>query len=95
MTELWLAYHQTSRAQHTPTAQLVELDMKKQKLHDLEDVLDYIFQQGFLDPKLRPLSWWEKSCGEKVKGSIGVEELLQQGVGKCEQTAMRLVIGKF
>lgn len=68
--------------------------MKKQKLHDLEDVLEYIFQQGFLDAKLRPMSWWEKCDGEKVKGSICVEELLQQGVGKCEQTAMRLVIGK-
>lgn len=95
MTELWLTYHQASRASLAPTSQLVELGVQKQKLHDLEDVLEYIFQQGFLDPQLRPVSWWEKCDGEKVKGSICVDELLQQGVGKCEQTAMRLVIGAY
>lgn len=92
MTELWLSYHQASRAHQPPTSQLVELG-GKQKLQDLEDVLEYVFQQGFLDTKLRPLSWWEKCDGEKVRNSIGVDELLQQGVGTCEDAAMRLVIG--
>lgn len=93
MTELWLTYHQASRAQHAPTSQLVELDTKTQKLQDLEDVLDHIFRQGFLDAKLRPVAWWEKASGERVKSSAAVAELLQQGVGKCQETAMRLVIG--
>ncbi|EKM51679.1 uncharacterized protein PHACADRAFT_199184 [Phanerochaete carnosa HHB-10118-sp] len=92
MTELWLSYHQASRGHQQPTSQLVELDTKAQRLHDLEDVLEYVFQHGFLDHKLRPLSWWEKGDGEKVKNSICVDELLRQGVGRCQQTAMRLVI---
>ena len=61
---------------------------------DLEDVLDYIFNEGFVEPKYRPVSWWEKTCGEKVKGSLNVDELLSQGVGKCEETALRLIIGQ-
>lgn len=93
MHELWLTYHQASRTSHPPTSQLIELDMKGQKMHDLEDVLDYIFAQGYVEAKFRPVSWWEKCSGDKVKGSLCVDELLQQGVGHCQETAMRLVIG--
>ncbi|KAI0696262.1 hypothetical protein BC835DRAFT_1272215 [Cytidiella melzeri] len=89
-TEIWLSYHQASRANRPSTAQLI--DLACHKLVDLEDVLDYIFSEGFVEPKYRPVSYWEKVNGDKVKGGFSVDELLQQGVGKCEETALRLVI---
>jgi len=91
-SELWLTYHQISRASRPCTAQLIDCALQNQKLNDLEDVLEYIFTQGFVEPKFRPVSYWEKTNGEKVKASLCVDELLQQGVGKCEETALRLII---
>lgn len=93
-TEFWLSYHQGSRASRPCTTQLIDLAIQSQKLNDLEDVLDYIFCQGFVEPKYRPVSYWEKNSGEKLKASHCVNELLLEGVGKCEQTALRLVIGE-
>ena len=97
MTELWLTYHQASRAHQPPTAQLVALEGKAHKLVDLEDVLAYVFEHGFLDCALRPLAWWERPAAgaacERVRNSIAVCELLEQGIGRCQDTAMRLVIG--
>ncbi|KAI0344414.1 hypothetical protein BDW22DRAFT_1045733 [Trametopsis cervina] len=91
-TEIWLTYHQTSRVSRPSTAQLIDLGAHGGKLTDLEDVLDYIFAEGFVESKYRPVTYWEKSNGEKVKGSLAVEELVLQGVGKCEETALRLII---
>lgn len=93
-TEIWLTYHQTSRAGRPSTAQLIDLASHGHKLTDLEDVLDHIFAEGYVESKFRPVSYWEKTNGEKVKGGLCVEDLLQQGVGKCEETALRLIIGK-
>lgn len=93
-SELWLVYKQVSRCGKPATAQLIELEFQNHKLHDLEDVLEHVFQQGFVDAKLRPLSWWEKCDGAKVKGCIPVEELLDEGVGRSQETALRLVIGE-
>ncbi|KDQ62702.1 hypothetical protein JAAARDRAFT_54605 [Jaapia argillacea MUCL 33604] len=91
-SELWLTYHQASRAHSPATSQLIELEFQNHKLADLEDVLDYVFAQGFVDPKHRPVSWWEKCDGVKVKGSQCIEELLIQGAGKTQETALKLVI---
>ncbi|KAL4246587.1 hypothetical protein ABKN59_008460 [Abortiporus biennis] len=91
-SELWLTYCQTSRVGKPCTAQLIELEFQNTKLHDLEDVLDHVFSQGFVEAKYRPMSWWEKKDGVKVKGCQNVEELLKQGVGICQDTALKLVI---
>jgi len=91
-SELWLTYHQTSRTGKPCTAQLIELEFQNTKLHDLEDVLEHVFQQGFVEAKYRPVSFWEKKDGSKVKACHNVEELLKLGVGKCQETALRLVI---
>ncbi|EGN98565.1 hypothetical protein SERLA73DRAFT_110123 [Serpula lacrymans var. lacrymans S7.3] len=91
-TELWLTYHQISRCDKPATAQLIELEFQNQKLCDLEDIMEHLFRQGFVEAKHRSLSWWEKCDGQKVKGSFDIEELLKQGVGKCPDTALRLII---
>lgn len=56
-----------SRADHTATTQLIELEFWNRRLHDLEDVLEHVFQQGFLDAQLRPVSWWERSTVAKSR----------------------------
>lgn len=96
-TELWLTYVLASRviSGKSSTAQLIELDYQNQKLVDLEDVLEHVFRQGYVEAKHRPSSWWQRGDGQKVKGSHVVEELLEQGIGKCQQTALRLVVGKL
>ncbi|KZP31634.1 hypothetical protein FIBSPDRAFT_849601 [Athelia psychrophila] len=97
-TELWLTYHLVSRTStgKQPTAQLIELDtFQGSKLIDLEDVLEHVFRQGFVEAKHRPSTYWERVDGVKVKGSHGVEELLDQGHGKCQDSALKLVIGQF
>ena len=45
-----------------------------------------------MDAKYRPATWWEKRDGHKVKGSQSVDDLLQQNVGKCPETALKLVV---
>lgn len=92
--ELWLTYQFASRAllKAPSTTQLIELEFQNHKLSDLEDVLDHVFRQGFIEAKNRPATWWEKKDGQKVKGSHSVDDLLQQGIGKCPETALQLVI---
>ena len=92
-TELWLVYHQTSRTSKPATAQLIDLELQH-PLTDLEDVLEHIFQQGFVDAKYRSMTWWEQHDGVSVKATHGVQELLKLGVGRSPETALRLVIGK-
>lgn len=92
--ELWLTYHQVSRCNKPTTAQLIELEFQNHRLLDLEDVLEHLFHQGFIDAKHRPVSFWENHEGHRVSGGHLVEELLKNGAGKCPQTALRLVIGK-
>ncbi|KAK2465430.1 hypothetical protein APHAL10511_002784 [Amanita phalloides] len=91
-TEFWLTYHFTSRAHLPPTTQLIELENLEHKLIDLEDVLDHVFRQGFVDPKYRPATWWERKDGVVVKASSTIEALLLEGIGKCPENALRLVI---
>ena len=92
--EIWLTYHQVSRANKPCSAQLVELDLHGHKLSDLEDVLEHVFQQGYVDSKYRTCVYWEKKNGVRVKGSYHVEDLLKDGVGKCQDSALKLIIGK-
>ncbi|KAI0042042.1 hypothetical protein FA95DRAFT_1525797 [Auriscalpium vulgare] len=92
ITELWLTYHQASRANKPSTAQLVELTTDGHCMHDLEDVLDHVFQHGFVDAKWRSVAWWEQCDGTKVKASHVVQDLLSVGAGRSPETALRLVI---
>jgi hypothetical protein len=88
-SDLWITYHQASRAQRAVTAQLIDVaDML-----DLEDVLDHVFQQGFVDPKWRSVSWWEECTSTRLKASHAVQDLLARGVGNTPATALRLIIG--
>lgn len=91
--ELWLTYHQNSRSGHPATAQLIELEYQNHKMNDLEDVLDHVFRQGYVEAKHRPVSYWERKDGSKIKASSSVEHLLLEGLGLCEKTAIRLVVG--
>ncbi|PFH51232.1 hypothetical protein AMATHDRAFT_59520 [Amanita thiersii Skay4041] len=91
-TEFWLTYHLASRAHLPATTQLIELEHQEHRLSDLEDVLEHVFRQGFVEPKHRPAAWWEKKDGHRVKASATVEELLNEGVGKCPDTALKLVV---
>jgi hypothetical protein len=92
-TEFWLTYHQVSRSSCPVTTQLLELEFHEHKLLDLEDVLDHVFRQGFIEPRLRPQTWWEKKNGVKVRGSSVLEDLLKEGIGGCEKSALKLIIG--
>lgn len=58
-------------------------------------VVIIVFRQGFIEAKNRPATWWEKKDGQKVKGSHSVDDLLQQGIGKCPETALQLVIREY
>jgi hypothetical protein len=53
-----------------------------------------VFRQGFVDAKYRPVTWWEKKDGVRVKASAIIADLLTEGVGICPDDALRLVIGK-
>ena len=53
-----------------------------------------MFRKGFVDAKYRPATWWEKKDGIRVKTSSTIDELLIEGVGKCPDTALKLIIGK-
>lgn len=88
-TEFWLAYQLASRSYQAPTVQLVELG---EKLLDLEDILDHVFRQGYIEAKFRPFTHWERKDGQKVKASHLVEDLLNQGVGKTPESALKLVV---
>ena len=88
-SDLWITYHQASRSQRAVTAQLVDVT----DMLDLEDVLDHIFQQGFVDPKWRSVSWWEEGASTRLKASHSVQDLLTRGIGNTPATALRLIIG--
>ena len=93
-TDLWITYHQASRAQKQVTAQLVDVS-DAVHLFDLEDVLDYVFDQGFVDPKWRSVTWWEDNTLARLKTSSTVQGLLGRGTGSTPETALRLIIGEL
>ena len=90
--ELWIAYHQASRTHKQVTAQLLNVG-DVTLLFDLEDVLDYVFQQGFVDAKWRSVTWWEDSTSVRLKVSTTVQDLLARGAGSTPETALHLIIG--
>ena len=92
-TELWITYHQASRAQKQVTAQLVDVS-DVVRLFDLEDVLDYVFEQGFVDSKWRSVTWWEDNTLVRLKACSTVQDLLTRGAGSTPETALRLIIGE-
>ena len=91
-TELWITYHQASRTHKQVTAQLVDVSDATQ-LFDLEDVLDYVFQQGFVDPKWRSVSWWEDSSTVRLKASSTIQDLLARGAGSTAESSLHLIVG--
>jgi hypothetical protein len=92
-SELWITYHQASRVQKQVTAQLV--DISDTQLFDLEDVLDYVFQQGFVDAKWRSVTWWEDCSATRLKACSTVEDLLTRGTGSTPETALHLIVGTW
>lgn len=64
-------------------------------LFDLEDVLDHVFGQGFVDPILRSVVWWEDCTSVRLKASSPIQDLLACGVGNTPETALRLIIGLY
>jgi hypothetical protein len=91
-SELWITYHQASRAHKQVTAQLVDVS-DAAHLFDLEDVLDYVFQQGFVDSKWRSVTWWEDCAAARLKACSTVQELLVRGAGSTPETALHLIVG--
>jgi hypothetical protein len=57
--ELWITYHQASHASahRQVTPQLLGVS-DAAYIFDLEDVLDHVFEQDFVDPKWRSVIWW-------------------------------------
>lgn len=90
-SELWITYHQASRALKQVTAQLVDVS-DASRLFDLEDVLDYVFQQGFVDPKWRSVTWWEDCSAIRLKACSSVQDLLASGAGSTPETALHLIV---
>ena len=91
-SELWITYHQASRKHKQTTAQLIDVS-ERSHLFDLEDVLDHIFQQDFVDQKWRSVVWWEDCAGVRLKASDTVHDLLARCSGSTPCTALRLIIG--
>lgn len=91
-SELWITYHQASRAHKQVTAQLIDVS-DTAHLFDLEDVLNHIFENGFLEAKWRSVTWWEDCSAVRLKACNTVQELLASGAGSTPETALHLVVG--
>lgn len=93
-SELWITYNQVSRVHEQVTAQSIDVSDASQ-LFNLEDILDHVYEQGFVDPKLRSFVWWEDCTSVPLKASSTVQELLVRGAGSTPETALRLIIGLY
>ena len=51
-----------------------------------------VFRQGYVEAKHRSASWWETKEAVKVRAGAPVEEVLREGVGRCPETSLRLVV---
>jgi hypothetical protein len=92
--ELWLSYHQASRAGKPATAQLVELERHdRPRLLDLADVLEHVFSNGFVDAKFRTVCWIEAPDGTAIPASRTVADIHAMGHGRGPEHPLRLVIG--
>lgn len=92
---LWFryVYHHHSHASHPAVAQRIKLTEPPAKFELLAHITNYVFEQGFLAPKLRSAVHWEKSCGARVGENVCLNLLLLEGQGTCEEKPLRLVIG--
>jgi hypothetical protein len=54
----------------------------------LKDVLDHVFEQGFVDPKLCSVVWWEDCTSVRLEASSTVQDLLVCGAGSTPETAL-------
>jgi hypothetical protein len=93
-SELWITHDQASRMHEQVTAQLIDVS-DTAHLFDLEDVLDHVFEQGFVDPKLPSVVWWEDCASVRLKASSTIQDLLVRGAGSTPETALRLSIGSY
>ena len=76
------------------TTQLIDVGVAAH-IFDLEDVLDHVFEQGLVDPKLRSVVWWEDCTSVRLNAGSTVQDLLVRGAGSTPETALRLVIGLY
>jgi hypothetical protein len=54
-----------------------------------------VFREGFVDAKHRPASWWETREGHKLKAGHSIVDLLNEGLGRCPESAIKLVVREF
>ncbi|KAI5836282.1 hypothetical protein K523DRAFT_367611 [Schizophyllum commune Tattone D] len=91
-SELWLTYQLASRIHSPPTTQLIDLALSPRTMHDLEDVLDYVFRQGYIEAKYRSSTYWERADGTPVKASESIEGVMTMGVGMTPENPLKLVV---
>jgi hypothetical protein len=95
---LWFTYvhlHNISVHPVTQRVKLVGPPTNPGRLERFANVTNYIFNQGYLASKLRPVVHWEEQCGKRIEEHLRVEELLLTGAGASEDKPLRLVIGMF
>lgn len=94
-TTLWFTYvYLHSHTSQPAATQRIKLNEYPAKFELLAHVSNYIFEQGFLVPKLRSAVHWEKSCGSRVGENVCVNTLLLEGQGTCEDKPLKLIISK-
>ena len=52
-----------------------------------------VINKRILEAKHRSGMWWERKDGTKVNSDTTIQTLLQEGVGKGNETALKLLIG--
>lgn len=93
---LWFSYvylHNTGTGHIV--AQRVKFETFETKFEKLAHLTNYIFNEGYLAPKLRASVYWEGVCGKRVDENALVNDLLCSGEGISEDQPLRLVIGRF
>lgn len=82
---------------HNPTAHIVtqriKFDHPEVKFEKLAHISNYIFNEGFLQAKLRSVVYWRGICGKRIEESVRVEDLLAWGEGISEEKPLQLIIG--
>jgi hypothetical protein len=73
---------------------LIELEFQSRKLNNLDDVLDHISAQCWVESRFRSVSWWEKPDGTKVPDEVLIGTVLKEGIGTTEDRTLQLIIGR-
>jgi len=91
---VWVHYeYLDNRHPHTAT-QRIRLDLPHFKCERLAHLTNHIFAKGYLPCKARSFVFWKGTCGEHIKESVKVEDVLSLGEGVCKTKPLRLVIGE-